>query len=699
MNMFLQISRELNISERQVLSVSRLIDEGATVPFISRYRKEMTGELDEVAVLNIKELIERYTELEKRKKAIIKSLLENDFLTKELEKLVNESSTLANLEDIYLPYKPKRKTRGVKAKDAGLEPLAMSILNGSDLKVNNYINNDIVNSEEALKGAKDIIAEIINEDSRVRGALREQFKTRGEISSIVVKSKVDEAGKFKDYFKYNEKLSKMPSHRLLALLRGVNEGFLKLSINIDERYRTNTAERLYAKGVHKKIILEAIEDSYKRLLHPSLENEMKNNYKLNADVKAIDIFKDNLKELLLAPPLGEKIVLAIDPGLRTGSKIACINKQGRLLDNTLIKPLPPHNKTRESEIVINNLCKKYNVEAIAIGNGTGGREMEDFCSSLNLTIPIIMTSESGASIYSASKCARDEFPDLDLTVRGAISIGRRLMDPLAELVKIDAKSIGVGQYQHDVDQKLLKESLENTVVSCVNAVGVEINTASKELLSYVAGLNKSSANNIVTYRDSVGGFRSRSELLKVKGIGKKAYEQAAGFLRVSNSKMPLDKSGVHPERYDLVKKMAKDLNVGIEDLINNEDINKLIDINKYISDEVGLPTLKDILKELSKPGRDPREQFEIFEFDKQIKHMEDLNPGIELPGIVTNVTAFGAFVDIGVHQDGLVHISQLSDSFVSDPSVIVKTGQKVMVKVMDVDIQRKRISLTMKLKS
>lgn len=689
MNIFLQISRELNIREKQVVSVSRLLEDGATVPFISRYRKEITGELDEVAVLAIKESIERYQDLEKRRITILKSLKDNGFLTPELEQKIKNINTMTILEDIYLPFKPKRKTRGVKAKEAGYEPIANDILNGRAIKISG--------NDEAIKGAKDIIAEIINEDARVRGALRDQFKQRGEISCKVVKSKIDEAEKFKDYFKYNEQLKKVPSHRLLAILRGVNEGFLKFSIDIDKRYATSAAEQLYAKGSHRSIIQDAIEDSYKRLLHPSLETEMKNNYKVIADVKAIDIFKDNLKELLLSAPLGEKIVLAIDPGLRTGSKIACISRQGALLDHTLIKPLPPHNRKEESEQVLKKLCKKHKIEAIAIGNGTGGREMEEFCSSINLSVPVIMTSEAGASIYSASKCARDEFPDLDLTVRGAISIGRRLMDPLAELVKIDAKSIGVGQYQHDVDQKMLKESLENTVVSCVNAVGVEVNTASKELLSFIAGLNKNSAQNIVLYRDSIGGFKSRSELLKVKGIGKKAYEQAAGFIRVRNSKMPLDRSGVHPERYDLVKKMAKDLNISIEELINSADLIDSIDINLYITEDVGKPTLLDIKNELAKPGRDPREQFEVFEFDKLIKNIEDLVPEIIVPGIITNVTAFGAFVDIGVHQDGLVHISQLADRFVSDPSEVVKTGQKVQVKVMDVDIKRKRISLTMKL--
>ncbi|QEN06051.1 RNA-binding transcriptional accessory protein [Thiospirochaeta perfilievii] len=698
MNLYLQIGKDFGIRENQVKKVVELLDDGSTVPFISRYRKEVTGELDEVAVLNIKESLEKYRDLEKRKVAILKSLKDNDFLTKDLESKISNTTSMSVLEDLYLPFKPKRKTRGVKAKEAGLEPLANEILLGKSFSVEDFYNDIVKNEEDAIKGAKDIIAELINEDPMVRSSLRGVYEKRASLKCSVVKSKLDDdAEKFKDYFKYDEPLNKVPSHRLLAILRGVSKGYLKFGISIDKDEAHYVISKYYPGNRHRTIIEDSIADSYKRLLHPSLETEMKNRYKLSADETAVEIFQGNLRELLLAPPLGERVVLAIDPGLRTGSKVVCLNKQGNLLENVLIKPLPPHNRTEESGKVLKSLCKKYNVEAFSVGNGTGGREMEEFCKSLNLNIPIIMTNESGASIYSASKCAREEFPDLDLTVRGAISIGRRLMDPLAELVKIDPKSIGVGQYQHDVDQKLLKVSLENTVVSCVNAVGVELNTASKEILSYVAGLNSSTASNIVDYRGTVGGFKSRSELLKVKGVGKKAYEQAAGFLRVRNSKNILDHSGVHPERYSLVETMARDLNVKVDDLILNSSLRDRIDLKKYISEEVGIPTLNDILLELSKPGRDPRDEFELFEFEDSIKNIEDLGVEMIVPGIVTNVTAFGAFVDIGVHQDGLVHISQLSNSYISDPSLIVKTGQKVKVKVMDVDIKRKRISLSMKL--
>ncbi len=697
MNIGERIAKELNIRVNQVLSVKNLLEDGATVPFISRYRKEVTGELDEVQVLSIKELLERFNELDKRKEAIIKSLKENDFFNKELNSKITKAESLAVLEDIYLPYKPKRKTRGVKAKELGLEPLALKILKGEEFQISDFISDDVLGKDVALKGANDIIAEIINEDSRVRGGLRNLFVREAKLSCKVVKSKKEEAAKYRDYFEYNESLNRVPSHRLLAVLRGVSEGVLKFHIDPDKEDGLHIIKRYYSRGKHQLLIDNAIEDSYKRLLHPSLETEMKNKFKSLADEKAIDVFKRNLRELLLSPPLGEKNVLAIDPGLRTGSKVVCLNNHGVLLANTLIKPLPPHNQKSQSMESLKNLCEKYKIEAISVGNGTGGREMEEFCKGMNLDIPVIMTNESGASIYSASKCARDEFPDLDLTVRGAISIGRRLMDPLAELVKIDPKSIGVGQYQHDVDQKLLKESLENIVVSCVNSVGVELNTASKDLLSFVAGLNKSSAKNIIDYREKIGGFTSREELLKVKGIGNKAYEQAAGFLRVNVSKMPLDRSSVHPERYELVKEIATDLNVDIEELMNNESLRSEINIKRYTSEDVGAPTLIDIIRELAKPGRDPRDAFELFEFDKTIKEVEDLHEGLVVPGIITNVTAFGAFVDIGVHQDGLVHISQIADRFVSDPSDVVKTGQKVTVKVLEVDLRRKRVSLSMKL--
>ena len=696
MNIVKQISRDLNINEKKIKSVKALLDDGGTIPFIARYRKEATGELDEVALLSIKESFEKYKELEKRKIAIVKSLKAGGFYSSELAAKIEFISNLTELEDLYLPYKPKRKTRGVKAKELGLEPLALDILKGERVNISSFINKDVTNKQEVINGCKDIIAEVINEDSVVRQTLRGIFHKKSLISSKVVKSKSDDASKYRDYFKYNETLTRIPSHRLLAILRGVSEGYLRFSITIDFTDVMFAIGKLYINRTHREIIEEAITDSYKRLLQPSLETELKNYYKEIADIKAITVFSDNLRELLLSPPLGEKNVLAIDPGQRTGSKVVILNKQGDLLDNCVIKPLPPHNLVDDSKRVINSLCSKYNIEVITIGNGTGGREVEEFCKGIDLSIPIIMTNESGASIYSASQCAREEFPNYDLTVRGAVSIGRRLLDPLSELVKLEPKSIGVGQYQHDVNQKLLKESLNNTVISCVNAVGVELNTASKELLSYVAGLNIKNASSIINYRESVGGFSSRSELLEVKGIGKKAYEQSAGFLRVRSSKNPLETSGVHPERYNIIENIASDLDCSVIDLLNEPNKLRELDIKNYITPEVGLPTLKYILQELRKPGLDPRDNFKIFSFDNNIKEFSDLVPGLTLPGIVTNVAAFGAFVDIGVHQDGLVHISQLSNSFVSDPTKIVKVGQKVVVKVMDIDTKRKRISLTMK---
>lgn len=695
MNIINKISEILEIKNWQTQSVENLLSQGATVPFISRYRKEATGELDEVKVLEIQKLLEKFSELEKRKSAILKSLKDMEKLTDKLEAQINEAETLSILEDIYLPYKPKRKTRGVKAKEAGLEPLAKAILKGYDFDISKFLNEDVKDEENAISGAKDIIAEIINEDSIIRGRLREQFQKYGLATSKVVKSKKEEAEKYRDYFNYEEPISKAPSHRILAILRGVSEGYLKLNIEPDPERAVSQINRAYSRGRHSAIINEAVQDSYKRLLKPSLETEVRNLYKEKADEKAIDVFSENLKVLLLSPPLGQKAVLAIDPGLRTGCKVACLNSQGALLEHSVVKPLPPHNREKEAENILLSLIRKHKLQAISVGNGTGGREMEDFCKKINPGIPVIMTNESGASIYSASDCAREEFPDLDLTVRGAVSIGRRLMDPLAELVKIDPKSIGVGQYQHDVNQKILKDTLNSSVISCVNSVGVEVNTASKELLSYVAGLNKTTAKNIVEYRDSNGGIKNRNELNKVKGLGKKAYEQAAGFIRVAASKNILDTTGVHPERYPLIDIIAKDMNVSVDDLINSE-LTKKIDIKKYVSKDVGIPTLRDIVDELKKPGRDPRESFELFSFDESVKEVKDLEEEMILPGIVTNVTAFGAFVDVGVHQDGLVHISQLSNTFVNDPNDIVKTGQKVRVRVLEVDKKRGRISLSMK---
>ncbi len=697
MNINLQISKELNIKESQVVNVVNLLDQGATVPFISRYRKEATGELDEVYVLNIKESLSKYREIEKRKDSILKTLTETNNLTDDLKQKIIQCVDMSTLEDLYLPYKPKRKTRGIIAREAGLEPVAESILLGKKINISDFINDGFKDEESIFQGARDIIAEKINEDLIVRTLLKKNFKNYCKLYCRVVSKKKEEAIKYTDYFDYVDDLKRIPSHRFLAILRGVSEGFLKINIDIDQEDAISIISKCYQPtGIYKQNIVLAIEDGYKRLLQPSIENEFKNLYKDAADRNSINVFQLNLRELLLSPPLGQKTLMAIDPGIRTGSKVVCLNKQGAYLENALIKPLPPHNLIRESSEIVLKLVKKYSIEVIAIGNGTGGREIEDFCKKLNLGIPIIMVSESGASIYSASSCARDEFPNLDLTVRGAISIGRRLMDPLAELVKIDPKSIGVGQYQHDVDQKLLKESLENTVVSCVNSVGVEINTASKELLSYVSGLNKKSAENIISYRDQVGSFKNRMQLLEVKGFGQKTFEQAAGFLRVKESSNPLDCSGVHPESYFIVEKIANDNGVDIKKIINNKDVLNNLDLSKYVSKDIGLPTLKDIIQELLKPGRDPRKSFEFFEFDQNLKDINDLKEGIIVPGIVTNVTAFGAFIDIGVHQDGLVHISQLSNKFVSEPSTVVKPGDKVSVKIIEVDIKRRRISLSMK---
>ncbi|MBC7389572.1 MAG: RNA-binding transcriptional accessory protein [Opitutaceae bacterium] len=704
LNFSIKISKELNITSKQVQSVINLLDEGSTIPFISRYRKEMTGGLDEVIIENIKNRNEQLIELEKRREFILKTISEQGKLSPELQNEIESAETISRLEDIYLPYKPKRKTKASIAKEKGLEPLAHLLIeqgNSDPFKeANRYINIDlgVLTEEDALAGARDIVAEIISEDASLRGELRDFYIKTSIITSKLIKGKEKEAEKYKDYFDWTEPLKSVPSHRLLAIRRGEKELFLNLDISPDEEEAERIISKYYLKGNSKSSdqIKKCIFDSYKRLLKPSLETDCRIASKLSADEEAIRVFRENLRELLLAAPLGQKNIMAIDPGFRTGCKVVCLNKQGAFLEYENIFPTQNETKAR---VTLEMLAKKFDIEAIAIGNGTASRETEEFVKKSNfgeLKPLIVMVNESGASIYSASEVARDEFPDKDVTVRGAISIGRRLLDPLAELVKIDPKSIGVGQYQHDVDQVKLKLSLDNEVISCVNSVGVEINTASKQLLTYVSGLGPVLAQNIVEYRNENGPFKSRSELKKVPRLGDKAFEQSAGFLRIQNAKNPLDSSAVHPESYYVIEKMSKDLNCNVTDLISKSELRKLIQPKNYVSETIGLPTIQDIIQELAKPGRDPREQFEAFSFTSGVEKIDDLKVGMELPGIVTNVANFGAFVDIGVHQDGLVHISQLSDTFISDPRNVVKVGQKVKVRVTEIDIQRKRIALTMK---
>jgi len=702
---FSKIASALAISENQVRKTIALLDEGATIPFISRYRKEMTGSLDEVQVAKIRDMRDQYLELEKRREAILKSLLELDKLSPELEKAVRQAETLAKLEDIYLPYKPKRKTRAMAAREKGLQGLAdqlflQRIANPSDIALA-FVNpeKEVKNIEEALAGARDILAEHMMENAEAREDARRLFAKNTQVKSKVGKGKQDSGIKYKDYFDWSESLHQAPSHRVLALLRGENEGVLQLSLAGPDEDVLERLERRFITGRNAcaQQVEMAIQDGYKRLLFPAMETEMRAEAKKRADEEAIRVFAENMRQLLLAAPLGQKRLLAIDPGFRTGCKVVCLSKQGTLLDNTTIYPHTGHGQAQEAAHSLMAWIKKYEIEAIAIGNGTAGRETEAFVKNVNAEkIPILMVNESGASIYSASDVAREEFPDKDITVRGAVSIGRRLMDPLAELVKIDPKSIGVGQYQHDVDQKKLQSSLDDTVISCVNAVGVELNTASKQILSYISGLGPQLAQNIIDYRTKNGPFTSRSELKKVARLGEKAYEQAAGFLRIHQAKNPLDASAVHPERYLIVEKMAKDLQCKVSDLLAQDTLRKQIQIQRYVSEEVGIPTLTDIVQELAKPGRDPREQFEAFAFTEGINEIKDLRIGMKLPGIVTNITNFGAFVDIGVHQDGLVHVSQLANQFVKDPNDIVKVSQKVMVTVTEIDENRKRIALSMK---
>ncbi|WP_443982515.1 Tex family protein [Xylanibacter rarus] len=707
MNLFAKrISDLLNINIKYVDNTLELLDSGCTIPFISRYRKERTGGLDEVQITQICELNERMKETAKRKETIIKTISEQGKLTPELEKRINECWEPEVLEDIYMPYKPKRRTRAQVARENGLEPLATIIMlqrdNAPETTARRFINENVKSEEDAIKGALDIIAENVSEDERSRSQLRNAFRRGAIITSKVIKSKADtdEAAKYSDYFDFSEPLKRCSSHRLLAMRRGEKDGILRVSISADDEECVEKLKRLFVRGYGRcsTLVGEAVTDSFKRLLKPSIETEFATLSKENADGDAIAVFAENLRQLLLAAPLGQKRVMGIDPGFRTGCKVVCLDEQGNLLHHEAIFPHPPRNEQIEASTQIKEMVKKYGVEAIAIGNGTASRETDRFVKTLGLadSIQVFTVSEDGASVYSASKTAREEFPDKDVTVRGAVSIGRRLMDPLAELVKIDPKSIGVGQYQHDVDQAKLKKSLDLTVESCVNSVGVNLNTASKHLLTYVSGLGPTLAQNIIDYRTANGAFSSRSQLLKVPRLGPSAFEQSAGFLRIPDAKNPLDNTAVHPESYKIVEKMAKDCGCSVAELIKDKDKRKSIRLDRYVSEKVGMPTLTDIMAELEKPGRDPREQLEEFEFDPNVSTPDDLVEGMVLPGIVTNITNFGAFVDIGVHQDGLVHISQLADRYVSDPTQVVKLHQHVMVKVIEVDRRRNRISLSMK---
>ena len=699
-----KIALEIGCKPSQVASTLSLLEGGATVPFISRYRKEATGGLDEVQIGKIKDLFERYTELEKRRETILASLEEQDVLTPELKKKVEEAATSQELEDLYLPYRPKRKTRATKAVELGLEPLAKILMAQNErfpeTAAQRFVKGDVASVEDALQGARDIIAEWMSENAALRSRLRQLFQREATISSKMVKGKEEEGEKFRDYFKHEEPLKRVPSHRFLAMLRGEKEGFLRVGISPTEESALQVLERFFVKGTTASSdeVRTAAKDAYKRLLQPSLETEMRNSFKEQSDEQAINVFAENLRQLLMLPPLGEKRVLALDPGYRTGCKVVCLSAQGDLLHNENIYPHPPKNERSQAMKKLSTLVEQYKIEAIAIGNGTASRETEALVKAIHFDrkVQVFVVSEAGASVYSASKIARDEFPQFDVTVRGSVSIGRRLIDPLAELVKIDPAAIGVGQYQHDVDQKKLMASLERVTESCVNQVGVNLNTASKFLLTHVSGLGPQLADNILEFRQSEGPFSSREELKKVPRLGAKAFEQAAGFLRIPNGKDALDNSAVHPERYSLVKKMAKDLKVSVSDLLGNEELVNSINLSNYLSDEVGMPTLEDIKTELLKPGRDPRRIIKVFEFEPGIEKITDLIVGMELPGIVTNITAFGAFVDVGVKQDGLVHISQLADRFVKDPTEVVSVHQHVKVKVLEVDAARKRIAFTMK---
>lgn len=701
------IATALKLPVHRVENTLKLLQGGATIPFISRYRKEATGGLDEVQIGDIHTRYEKLCELAKRKETVLSTIEEQGKLTDALRERITNCWDTTELEDIYLPFKPKRKTRAEVARQKGLEPLAMLLLmqreNNLSARVRSFVKGEVKDEEDALKGARDIIAEQVNEDERARNLIRNQFSRQAIISSKVVKGKEKEeaALKYRDYFDFSEPLKKCTSHRLLAIRRGEAEGILKVSITPDDETAcTERLERQYVhgNGVCSAQVAEAVNDAYKRLLKPAIETEFSALSKEKADEEAIRVFAENLRQLLLAPPLGQKRTMGIDPGYRTGCKVVCLDAQGNLLHNEAIYPHPPKSETALAGRKLVKLVEQYKIEAIAIGNGTASRETERFVTSqrYDREVQVFVVSEDGASIYSASKIAREEFPEYDVTVRGAVSIGRRLMDPLAELVKIDAKSIGVGQYQHDVDQTKLKASLDQTVESCVNLVGVNVNTASKHLLTYVSGLGPTLAQNIVNYRAENGAFHSRKELLKVPRMGAKAFEQCAGFLRIPHADNPLDNSAVHPESYAIVEKMAKDLKCSVDDLIKNKDLRSQIDIKNYVTDTVGLPTLTDIMQELDKPGRDPRQKIQVFEFDKNVQTIDDLREGMELPGIINNITNFGCFVDIGIKENGLVHISQLADKFVSDPTTVVSMHQHVRVRVLSIDHERKRIQLTMK---
>ena len=698
------ISKETEISKRQVEKTVQLLVEGATIPFIARYRKEVTGSLDETQIAAIQKAHKKFGELEKRKASILKSIEEQGKLTDPLKLRIDQCFDPIALEDLYLPYKRKRKTKASVAKEKGLEPLAQVIFIQKNIDVEQqaakFLNDQVETVEEALQGARDIMAEWINEDEKARNKVRQVFKRSAVIKSKLVRGKEEEGAKYKDYFEFDEALHKCPSHRLLAMRRGEEEGFLRLSIAPDEEEVIYQLERIFLKGYGDSTdqVQMALNDCYKRLLGPSIETEFRKSAKEKADLEAIDVFAENLKQLLLAPPLGQKAILGLDPGFRTGCKLVCLDQNGKLIYKSTIYPHPPQSRTTEAADKVQDLVHKYNIESIAVGNGTASRETMNFCKGISFgrSVEIFMVNEAGASIYSASEIAREEFPDEDVTVRGAISIGRRLMDPLAELVKIDPKSIGVGQYQHDVNQSLLKESLDQVVELCVNSVGVNLNTASKHLLTYVSGLGPSLAKNIVEYRNSNGGFSSRKELKKVPRMGEKAFEQSAGFLRIRGGKNPLDNTAVHPESYGIVARMAKDLNCTVDHLIDDKERRGQIKLPDYVTDTVGIPTLKDILKELEKPGLDPRGKAKAFEFDQNIKTIEDLKVGITLPGIINNITNFGAFVDIGIKESGLVHISNLANRFVKNPNDVVKLNQAVNVKVIDVDLKRGRVQLSIK---
>lgn len=701
-----RIRTELGIETAFVRNVITLLETGATIPFIARYRKEMTGSMDETVIMKIRDRLVQLKDLDSRRTTILNSLKEQGKLTPELEEAVMNAMTMSELEDLYLPFRPKRKTRATMARDKGLEPLAKIIMSqrydDPEHQAERFIDPEkgVHSVEEAISGASDIIAEWISEHAYARKRIRNLFRKEALIKTKVVKGKDEEGATYQMYFDYHEILARAPSHRILAMLRGEAEGFLRLSIDVEHETGFEILHSIFikAENASSELVKAAIRDGSKRLLYPAMETEMRQWAKENADLDAIRVFSENLRQLLLAPPLGQKKVLAIDPGYRTGCKIVCLDQQGRLLHNETIFPHPPQNEVKEAVHKIKSLVNAYKIEAIAIGNGTASRETERLIRSIPFETDIIalVVNESGASVYSASPIARKEFPDFDVTVRGAVSIGRRLMDTLAELVKIDQKSIGVGQYQHDVDQNALQHSLEETVVSCVNLVGVEINTASEELLTYVSGVGPNLAKNIVTYRNQNGPFHSRDEFRKVTRFGEKAFEQAAGFLRIRDAANLLDQSAVHPESYAVVDRMTRSLNTTIGNLVAEPELRSRLRLEEFVDERTGIPTLQDIMQELARPGRDPRKKFELFEFAKDVHKMEDLRPGMKLPGIITNITRFGAFVDIGVHQDGLVHISQLANRFIRDPNEVVKLNQKVMVEVLEVDIPRKRIQLSMK---